>query len=309
MYIGTTGTDVELGFDTFTHSANARTEGAADLTQPAHELECSLSSTCSPQFTCEIPNFKMSFTTKSEGETGTLEWALYYEKDGKRISPFHDIPVVVDEAKGIYNMVVEIPKGTNAKLEISKDKEFNPIVQDTKNGKLRFVADIMGGKGYPWNYGAFPQTWEDPTHKDADTECLGDNDPLDVCDISSIVGTIGGLKQVKVLGTLAMIDEGETDWKIIAIDVNDPLAEKLNDIADVEAEKPGYLKMVHDWFRDYKIPDGKPANSFAFDGEVKDKAFALNVVKSNQGFWQNLMDGKADEKAAASINTTRAAAL
>lgn len=27
-----------------------------------------------------------------------------------------------------------------------------------------------------------------------------------------------------------MIDEGETDWKILAIDVNDELAPKLNDI-------------------------------------------------------------------------------
>lgn len=29
---------------------------------------------------------------------------------------------------------------------------------------------------------------------------------------------------------MALIDEGETDWKVIAIDVNDPLAEKLNGI-------------------------------------------------------------------------------
>lgn len=33
---------------------------------------------------------------------------------------------------------------------------------------------------------------------------------------------------MKVLGILAMIDEGETDWKVIAIDVNDPEAKDLN---------------------------------------------------------------------------------
>jgi len=38
----------------------------------------------------------------------------------------------------------------------------------------------------------------------------------------------GAVIQVKVLGTMLLIDEGETDWKIIAIDVTDPLAEKLN---------------------------------------------------------------------------------
>ena len=39
---------------------------------------------------------------------------------------------------------------------------------------------------------------------------------------------MGEVKQVKVLGVLAMIDDGETDWKILGIDVNDPNADKLN---------------------------------------------------------------------------------
>lgn len=33
---------------------------------------------------------------------------------------------------------------------------------------------------------------------------------------------------MKVLGILAMIDEGETDWKVIAINVEDPEAKDLN---------------------------------------------------------------------------------
>ena len=38
----------------------------------------------------------------------------------------------------------------------------------------------------------------------------------------------GEVIQVKVLGVLAMIDEGETDWKLLAINTDDPLADKLN---------------------------------------------------------------------------------
>lgn len=53
---------------------------------------------------------------------------------------------------------------------------------------------------------------------------------MDVCDISSIIHNIGDIIQVKVLGTFAMIDDGETDWKILAIDVNDPLASQINGI-------------------------------------------------------------------------------
>lgn len=44
---------------------------------------------------------------------------------------------------------------------------------------------------------------------------------------------------MKVLGVLAMIDDGELDWKVIAIHTADPLAKELNDISDVEAKLPG----------------------------------------------------------------------
>ncbi len=55
--------------------------------------------------------------------------------------------------------------------------------------------------------------------------------------------------QVKVLGCLALIDGGETDWKIFTIDVKDPLAEKLNDIDDVEKLMPGLLRVGHCTYR------------------------------------------------------------
>lgn len=33
---------------------------------------------------------------------------------------------------------------------------------------------------------------------------------------------------MKVLGVLALVDEGETDWKIIAISADDPEAQKIH---------------------------------------------------------------------------------
>ena len=64
---------------------------------------------------------------------------------------------------------------------------------------------------------------------------------------------------MKVLGTLAMIDEGETDWKMLAIDTRDPLAEKLNDIDDINTHMPGFLAATVEWFKIYKMPDGELA--------------------------------------------------
>ncbi|KAI9014779.1 inorganic diphosphatase [Gaertneriomyces semiglobifer] len=232
----------------------------------------------------------MAYKPRVVGAPNTLEHRVYIEdKDGKVVSPFHDIPLHANAEKTVFNMVVEIPRWTNAKLEISKDEDFNPIKQDVKKGKLRYVRNCFPHHGYIWNYGAFPQTWEDPNAIHPDTKAKGDNDPLDVCEIGENVGYTGQVKQVKVLGTMALLDEGETDWKVIVIDVNDPLASKLNDIEDVEKHMPGLLRATNEWFRVYKIPDGKPENNFAFSGEAKNKSYTLDVITECHEAWHRLI--------------------
>ena len=86
-----------------------------------------------------------------------------------------------------------------------------------------------------------------------------------------------------------MIDEGETDWKILAIDVTDELAPKLNDVEDIETHLPGLLAATVEWFKIYKMPDGKPANEFAFDAKPKNKEFALDIIKTLNDQWKNVM--------------------
>lgn len=45
-----------------------------------------------------------------------------------------------------------------AKMEVMKDVEYNPIMQDESKGKPRYYT-----YGVPFfNYGLLPQTWEDP---------------------------------------------------------------------------------------------------------------------------------------------------
>ena len=62
----------------------------------------------------------------------------------------------------------------------------------------------------------------------------GDNDPVDVVEIGSVQCQQGGVYKVKPLGAYAMIDDGELDWKIVCIRTDDPMADVLNDIEDVE---------------------------------------------------------------------------
>ncbi|KAF2261886.1 pyrophosphatase-domain-containing protein [Lojkania enalia] len=244
------------------------------------------------------------YTARRVGAPNTLEHRVYIEKDGVPVSPFHDIPLYANEQQTILNMIVEVPRWTNAKMEISKEETLNPIKQDTKKGKLRFVRNCFPHKGYLWNYGAFPQTWEDPNVVHPETKAKGDNDPLDVCEIGELVAKPGEIKQVKVLGVMALLDEEETDWKIIVIDVNDPLAPKLNDIEDVERHLPGLLRATNEWFRIYKIPDGKPENQFAFSGECKNKKYATDIVRECAEAWERLITGKTQKGEISLTNTS-----
>ena len=96
-----------------------------------------------------------SVSTDVSGEEATASFRLNFKSDGSAISPWHDIHLKSDS--GAYNMVVEIPKMSKAKMEVATKEENNPIAQDIKKGNLRdYHGPIF------WNYGCLPQTWEDP---------------------------------------------------------------------------------------------------------------------------------------------------
>lgn len=68
---------------------------------------------------------------------------------------------------------------------------------------------------------------------------------VDVVEIGENRRKIGEILRVKPLGALAMIDEGELDWKIVAISFDDPKASLVNDVDDVEKHFPVCLFSTH----------------------------------------------------------------
>ena len=121
-----------------------------------------------------------SVSTEQTGEVATESFRLKFKGESGDISPWHDIPLEGDN--GSYNMVVEIPKMTKAKMEVATKEEKNPIAQDVKKGNLRdYHGPIF------WNYGCLPQTWEDPNEEHPELKVFGDNDPIDVVEIGSKV--------------------------------------------------------------------------------------------------------------------------
>merc|ERR1719160_1959630 len=226
-----------------------------------------------------------AYKTEAAGAVGTLEYRLKFSDDsGKAISPWHDVPLSAGD--GVFNALFEIPKMTKPKMEVATKEEGNPIAQDEKKGKLRdYHGPIF------WNYGMFPQTWEDPNVEEPKTKCSGDDDPLDVVEIGSEALPQGTVAAVKPLGALAMIDEGELDWKVIAIKADDPMAAKMNDINDVPDE---VISGIREWFRWYKTPDGKPLNSFGFEEKALDKAQSLKIIDETHEAWKKLTSGGCD---------------
>ena len=45
---------------------------------------------------------------------------------------------------------------------------------------------------------------------------------------------------------------------------------------------PGLVRATNEWFRIYKIPDGKPENVFAFSGEAKNKVMFVKMEKTEK---------------------------
>jgi hypothetical protein len=80
------------------------------------------------------------------GQLHTLNYRCYFRDVQTKtiVSPFHDIPLINEQysfsnrnqTDTIYNMIVEVPRWTNAKMEINKQLKLNPIVQDIKSGSL-----------------------------------------------------------------------------------------------------------------------------------------------------------------------------
>ena len=229
----------------------------------------------------------VSVDTVATGAYGTTGYALFVSHEGKQVSPWHDVPLKSSQHSGAFNMVTEIPMYTSAKMEVMKDKWSNPIMQDTnKDGSPRYYT-----YGVPFfNYGLLPQTWEDPLLIDA-LGFGGDNDPLDVIEIGSGPLDMGSVTPVYVIGSLELIDEGETDHKIIAIRASDPRAQQIKEVADLEKYLPGITANLVDWLKMYKTSDGKGVNFLANDDQPLSANDAVAIIDECNGRWAQLVKG------------------
>lgn len=124
------------------------------------------------------------------------------------------------------NVIVEINKGSKNKYEL--DKETGLIMLD----RVMYTS-----QDYPFDYGFVPQThWHD-------------GDPLDVVLLTTHPLVPGLLLAARPVGVFDMIDDGESDAKILAVPVKDP---RFNDIRDLSDVNPHTIEEIKHFFETYK---------------------------------------------------------
>lgn len=162
------------------------------------------------------------------------------------ISPWHDLDLkpktgqkIIDDEKDVFKGIIEITRNTTAKMEVETTTEFNPIVQDQKKDKTGKKVLRHYGLNPPFNYGMIPQTWENSRIEHKPTGCMGDNDPLDVVDMTNVNAPFFSLPNLKVIGAVCLIDQGELDWKILAIDEAYARERKIRDAVSFSQHHPG----------------------------------------------------------------------
>ena len=161
-------------------------------------------------------------------------------ENGKYVSPFHDISRAdYDPASGVFPFVCEIPRGATKKMEVKLNLEYNPIVQDEDKLGPRFLSIKPA-----FNYGMLPRTYGEDLNRTCPISGYpGDEDPLDVVDISKRVLQVGSVVPSQLLGSFCFIDGRKADWKIIVSDnQHDDLSEEV-------------LEPIWDFFENYKGPN------------------------------------------------------
>ncbi len=127
----------------------------------------------------------------------------------------------------IVETIIEIPKDSNVKYEMEK-------------GVLKVDRMLFGDFTYPQNYGFIDNTLD------------WDGDPLDVLVIAKGAITPTTLVEARIVGAMKMIDEGETDTKLIAFVDDDPNYKNIKDIKDVDKTILDQIETFFKTYKDYK---------------------------------------------------------
>ena len=162
--------------------------------------------------------------------------------------PWHDVPIG-DDVPDEINIVVEISKGSKVKYELDKD-----------TGLLEVDRVLYSSVVYPENYGFIPQTLAD------------DDDPLDAIVLMQEPIQPMSLLEVRPIGLLPMVDEGENDENILCVHVDDPQYETFTHVNELPEHR---LNEIKQFFKEYKNLERKEVEV----GEISGPEDAVEYIR------------------------------
>lgn len=143
------------------------------------------------------------------------------------------------------NVVVEIPKGSQNKYEY--DKKIGAFVLDRV---------LFSPLHYPGEYGFVPQTLSK------------DGDPLDALVLVGFRTFPGCIIKARPIGVLHMIDNGESDDKILCVPETDP---RFTHYKDAKELSEHVLNEIAHFFKVYKELEGKKVTIKGWKGAIDAK--------------------------------------
>lgn len=148
------------------------------------------------------------------------------------MADFNKILTPGDVDNGVVNVVIEIPAGSNQKIEWNREKAAF---------QLDRVEPIIFAK--PTNYGFIPQTLDE------------DGDELDVLAITDQPLTTGIFLEGKIIGVLKFEDDGEIDDKIIVVPFDDRnTGNAIHSLDDLSDQLKNQIEHHFMHYKDLKKP-------------------------------------------------------
>lgn len=169
------------------------------------------------------------------------------------MADFNKVLTPGDYENGEVNVVIEIPTGSNHKIEW--DRKHACFMLDR-------VEPVAFAK--PCNYGFIPRTIDE------------DGDELDALVITDQPLTTGIWLKARVLGVMKFVDGGEVDDKIIVVPVDDRNnGDKYQKLEDLPKQLIEQIKFHFNHYKDLKKPGTTEVKEFA------DLKTAKDVIKAS----------------------------
>ena len=172
------------------------------------------------------------------------------------MADFNKVLTPGDYKKGELNVVIEIPTGSNHKIEW--DREHACFMLDR-------VEPVAFAK--PCNYGFIPQTIDE------------DGDELDALVITDQPLTTGIWLKSRILGVMKFVDGGEVDDKIIVVPEDDRNnGDRYQTLEDLPKQLIEQIRFHFNHYKDLKKPGTTEVKEFA-DVKTAEKVIADSIAR------------------------------